>query len=252
MQREAMEARAKELERLIAEAEKEIEEAPDGEILCWREHGDDKWFVVKNGKRNYIRKKDRSLAEDLAYKKFRNYQIKTWKHELAVLKTETERMPKKTLVNLLKNAAMADLLQKHLTNGWKWALELYDTNPFHPEERKYKSSGGTLVRSKAELIICSLYEKYMVPYRYECKLDVGGHIFYPDFTLCHPQTGSLFLHEHFGMMGNSQYVDDTFRKLRLYNQNGWIMTQNLLISAESQDHPLEIQVVENMIRSTFC
>ena len=92
----------------------------------------------------------------------------------------------------------------------------------------------------------------MVPYRYECKIQIGGHTFYPDFTLCHPQTGAIYLHEHFGMLGNSQYSEEVFKKLRLYNQNGWIMMQNLLISGESAESPLEVQTVENMIRGTFC
>ena len=252
MQKEAMEARAEELVRLITEAEQEVEAAPEGEIVCWREHGVDKWYHVKNGKRVYIRKSDRSLAEALAYKKYKGFQIVAWNHELAVLRMETKHAPKKPLSKLLKNAAMADLLQEHLNDGWKWALEDYETNPLYPEEKKYRSAGGTLVRSKSELIICGLYEKYMVPYRYECRIQIGGHTFYPDFTLCHPQTGTIYLHEHFGMLGNSQYSEEVFKKLRLYNQNGWIMMQNLLISGESAESPLEVQTVENMIRGTFC
>ena len=246
-----MEARAEELEKLIAEAQQEVKDAPEGEIQCIQDKGRERWYRSIDGKKRYISQKDRSLAEALALKKYRKYQIREWTQERDLLNKGIAMDRKRTANALLRNPIMADLLSDHLDPGKKWAIEPFQSNPLYPEQKIYISQGGVRVRSKSEWMICSIYERYKIPFRYECQLMVGGHVFYPDFTVRHPQTNKIFIHEHFGMMDDPDYYEKTMGKLRIYNNNGWLMMQNLLISSESSAEPIDIRLVERMIYGCF-
>lgn len=251
MQREAMEARAEELRKMIASAQQEIGSAPEGEIICIRDKTRDRVYCVRYGKRTYINKKDRKRAKALALKKYRKYQVQEWTQELALLEMELRQDKSRSTRTLLKNPIMRELLSDMLNEGIRWAHEAYPSNLAYPEQKIYTSAGGMKVRSKSEWMICSIYERYKIPFRYECALEVGGHTYYPDFTIRHPRTGALYIHEHFGIMDDDHYLDDALNKLRIYVRNGWLPMDRLLITSESLSQPFDIRQMEHMIYGIF-
>ncbi len=132
-----------------------------------------------------------------------------------------------------------------------WATEPYDRNNSHPENLKFKTSNGYLVRSKSELIIDNLLSMNKIPFRYECSLNLNGIIIYPDFTIKHPVSGVIFYWEHFGMMDNPTYVNNATSKLHTYISNGIYPTINLITTYETKNNPLDTNLVEEMIRYYF-
>ena len=65
----------------------------------------------------------------------------------------------------------------------KWINEPYKKNTYLPEQRKYASISGMKFRSKSEVIIANLLEKYHLPYRYDAVLTMGGQTLCPDFII---------------------------------------------------------------------
>lgn len=132
-----------------------------------------------------------------------------------------------------------------------WATAPYNKNTNHPETLKYKTSSSYFVRSKSELIIDNMLTLNKIPFRYECCLDLNGIIVYPDFTIKHTKTEKIYYWEHFGMMDDPSYAQNAISKLQNYIAHGIYPTINLIITFETKDNPLNIDMIENIIKFYF-
>ncbi len=63
------------------------------------------------------------------------------------------------------------------------------------------------------------------------------------------RTRKEFYWEHFGLMDNFEYAQNTAGKLRLYAENNIFPGQNLIITMETQAEPLTTKIVEMMIKA---
>ena len=93
--------------------------------------------------------------------------------------------------------------------------------------------------------------KYGIPFRYECALELGNRVIYPDFTLLHPKTGKKFYWDHFGLMDDLNYCHNTSMKIQLYSINGIIPSIDLIMTFETKEHPLYIEQVEAIVEQYF-
>ena len=91
-----------------------------------------------------------------------------------------------------------------------------------------------------------------VPFRYECALQLGETIIYPDFTIKHPKTGQIYYWEHFGRMDDPAYYHKPFHKLQLYTMHEIVPSIQLITTYETKKHPLSIEEVDDIIRKNFC
>ncbi len=124
----------------------------------------------------------------------------------------------------------------------------YDRSPKYPEQLIHKTAAGVMVRSKSEAIIAMLLHTHKIPFRYECALSLNNVTIYPDFTIHHPLTGQIYYWEHFGMMDNPTYSQNTCSKLQLYATNGIYPTIQLITTFETKENPLDSEYVEALIR----
>ncbi len=127
----------------------------------------------------------------------------------------------------------------------------YDQNPLFPEQRIHKCASGHLVRSKSEAIIDMVLYTNQVPFRYECALTLGKTVIYPDFTIRDPSSGKTYYWEHFGMMDQPSYAARTFSKLQLYTSFQIIPSIQLITTYETQEHPLNTETAEALVRQYF-
>ena len=139
-------------------------------------------------------------------------------------------------------------LSQELSN---WMNCPYEHNTSHPENLIYKGVANTLLRSKSEVLIDMLLHTHKIPFRYECALQLGHSVIYPDFTIRHPLTGNLFYWEHFGLMDNSAYLENAMSKLHLYATHGIIPGIQLITTYETKDHPLNPEIIEKYIEYFF-
>lgn len=152
------------LERQIGELEKRIKKYPKGKLICCKSDDHVKWYLSENGERQYIPKKKRKFAEQLALKRYEKLKLQ------------------QLLETYFKNAVQ---------EFEEWMHQNYETNTFHQEQLIHKTCSGIYVRSKSEAMILMLLEQSHIPYRYESKLHLGNRDIYPDFTLIHPKTGKM-------------------------------------------------------------
>lgn len=132
-----------------------------------------------------------------------------------------------------------------------WLADNSEQSPKHPENLKFKTRSGIFVRSKSESMICSVLEAHNIPFKYEYALHLDGKTLYPDFTIMHPVTGEIWYWEHLGMMDDEEYAAKAFSKLNFYNRHQIVIGQNLILTTETVDTPLDEATIENMVALYF-
>jgi len=74
---ERIEKEHKRLKDKIDAIQKQLKSMPKGEIQCVQDGEFQRWYLKESGKRTYISKKKRALAEKLAIKKYLSTLLKS-------------------------------------------------------------------------------------------------------------------------------------------------------------------------------
>ncbi|MCQ4636749.1 hypothetical protein NE619_08400 [Anaerovorax odorimutans] len=136
-------------------------------------------------------------------------------------------------------------------NPADWAARSYARNTVHPESLIYESEGGLLTRSKAESEIATVLEREQIVFRYEPRLLLGKHCYYPDFCAVHPVHRKQIFWEHFGKMDDPEYAADAMEKLRVYAQWGYKLGDNLIMTWETKAFPLTFKHIKERVDTYF-
>jgi hypothetical protein len=100
-------------------------------------------------------------------------------------------------------------------------------------------------------IIADKYYKLGIPYKYEKPLVVSKQTkritIRPDFTTLNKRTRIQRYHEHLGRMDDPQYVQKALEKIRLYEENGIFIGEQLILTFESSEKPLDHRELELLI-----
>ena len=115
----------------------------------------------------------------------------------------------------------------------------------------YYTMKGERVRSKSEKIIADSLYKKGVPYHYELPLELNycnrTIVVYPDFTVLNKRNGKKYILEHLGMMDKPSYYEGAMRKLDIYEKNGILLGEGLILTHETSGNPLDINVLERYV-----
>lgn len=260
----------KELNRLnhyIAQYSSEIEQLPEGKLIVSQNnvhnHIYSKWYVNHTGHKDgttYLSQDNENnykLAEKLARKKYLTCILKESIAQRNALSTYLRhlRKAKEGSQKILANSDYRKLLKSSFIPQQEelkmWVSEEYIPNPYHPEGRKFPSPSGHILRSKSETIIDMALSMHKIPFRYESPLQIDQTIYYPDFTIRHPETGQFYYWEHFGLVDQQDYLNGCLQKLRCYIRNGIIPTVNLITTYESNEYPLSPALIEALIQYYF-
>lgn len=234
-----------------------LKKMPKGELRCSKNGQNYKWFDYAGEKRKYIYKKDREFAQQLALKKYYTYELEDATKEQKAISAYLSKSPnpRKSEKLLSDGTGYKELLQPFMTpineELNRWVSEKYEKNMNHQENLKFKTSKGYYVRSKSESMIDKILTINRIPFRYECMLNLGGLIMYPDFTIRHPKNGEYFYWEHFGMMDNPSYASGAITKLHSYVSNNIYPTINLITTYETKDNPLDMETIEEIVNKYF-
>lgn len=71
---------------------------------------------------------------------------------------------------------------------------------------------------------------------------------YPDFTILNMKTRKEVIWEHFGMMDDLIYVEKALKKITMYEQQGIFLGEDLILTYESQNMPLNSKMVRRVIK----
>jgi hypothetical protein len=255
-----MRSRAKDLEELIRMKEGDLANAPVGKISICSGRGKRYYYYSadkpKGRKKKYLKKDELELAGQLAQ---RDYDERVVKYAMDELKTVN------TLINKYERGTCEDIYgrlslpRRELVTPFympdedyvrKWLSEPYTGLGFEEGDPELYSEGGLRVRSKNEIIAADIYDKYGIPYKYECPLYLKGYgIAYPDFTLLNVRQRKVYYQEIMGKMTESGYADTNIAKIHAYERNGLIQGKNLILSFDTKAHPLLPKDIESVIKN---
>ena len=116
------------------------------------------------------------------------------------------------------------------------------------DELEIITENGEKVRSKSEKILADKFKSMGIPYAYEqpVLLKEYGYVL-PDFKILNKKNRKEYYWEHFGMMDDSEYAEKTIKKLESYEKNGIFPGKNLIMTFETQQHPLNMRIVSKNI-----
>lgn len=246
------------LDQQISQLKNQIATLPEGKLVCTRNSNRYKWYQSDGHTCTYIPKKNQRLAEQLATKKYLSLSLEdaiAEKRAIQYYLNHHHSDTEKTKLLLLKNPEFKKLLSPYFKplsqELFIWTQSDYPHNPKFPEQLIHKSISGNLLRSKSEAMIDMLLYTKKIPFRYECELQLGDIILYPDFTIRHPRTGELYYWEHFGMMDHPSYSKKVPSKLELYISHQIIPSIHLITTYETKENPLCIEAISKLIEYYF-
>jgi len=253
---ERIEKEHKRLKDKIDAIQKQLKSMPKGEIQCVQDGEFQRWYLKESGKKTYISKKKRTLAEKLTLKKYLSTLLKSLKQEKTAIEFYLRHHKTNQAEQFLEPTSpyyklLLPFFDSQNEDYQKWMTDDYERNTKYPEQLIYKASSGNYVRSKSEMMIDMFLHINKIPFRYECALQLGEISIYPDFTVRHPITGEIYYWEHFGMMDDPNYCRNAYLKLQTYTSNGIIPTVHLIMTFETKEHPLGSDMIEEIIEYYF-
>lgn len=207
-----------------------------------------------DGRRNYIRKDDLDQARtriqhdyDVAVNKaienaLRSVDSFMKKYDFSVVTEVYEHLcdARKCMVTPIIPSTASFIEQ------WKNKMP-GNMNPF-PEKGNFITDNGEYVKSKSEKILADLFGKMRIPYVYEPKYTLAsGKTVYPDFALLNVRKRKTVYLEHLGLITDGEYATKALKKLDLYEKNGLRIGEDIIITMESDDSPLDVKYIEKMI-----
>ncbi|MBO4478007.1 MAG: hypothetical protein J5757_06730 [Lachnospiraceae bacterium] len=228
----------------------------EGSVRVTSSHGCQQYYFWRQGASDeeYIPTKDKEFAHKLIQ---REYDRKVLK-KLQKLKKEMIRFlchynvkgVDETYERLCKGRQSVitpvDLTDEMFVERWR-EMNPGGQNPY-PEGGRYETEGGELVRSKSEKIIADTLHRMNIPYQYEPQICVSGNrFFYPDFVCLNVDKRKTIYWEHLGLPNASEYATKNYTKLETYERNGILLGDNLILTLESPDYPLDTGLIRKKI-----
>lgn len=246
-----------ELEKKIANEKKELAKLPDGNLQIYKIGDLYSWYVsnpTEKKKRVYLPKSERELAEKLAYKGYLKKQIIDDSENLRAMKyylnnySEGKRAEKYINKNSEFKYLLYSRIGKNDNTINEWLHDINTGKPKNPENLRYNTKAGVIVRSKSEQIIVSHLVDHNVPFKYEERLFYNGYNIYPDFMIMNPRTHEIYIWEHLGMMDNDEYRNKNIRKINDYAKLGFNLGEKLIITCETIASGLDEFLVDFYIK----
>ncbi len=248
---------ADEIDRLLKKAEKRLSKKDtkiDGSITYSKRKSGYQYYLLTDEKRSYIKKENMDIVQYEFQMEYDNRIKDILMEQKAAInrflsKYNVEAIQgaytklngaKKVFVNPL---AMTD--EQYAAN-WK---KLYEGNANnYPKKAEFITNRGESVRSKSEKIIADMFEKYGVIYSYEPKLEISeGKYVFPDFAILDVKNRKTIFWEHLGIIDDGEYASKNLAKIREYEAAGFELGEDLIITMESQDKPLDTKEIRKKI-----
>ena len=213
---------------------------------------------ISKVKIEYI-KRDSTLAKELANKQYYTKLKVTVRNNLNQLKRFINKYQENKIDEIYDSLSderkrLVTPLQLSIKEQVRiWDEEEYEKNNSYPENLRYETDQGDLVRSKSEVIIANILYKHRkdIIYKYEKPLslviDGRERQVHPDFSIINIHTGRITYWEHAGLMDDAHYATEFVRKMNAYVYNGLIPGKDVIVSYETQELPLDIGVVKKMV-----
>ena len=250
--------RTKKIDKRIGELKKRLMGLPEGKFILAQNGKHYKWYVSDGKNKTYIPKGNIEYAQQLAYKHLLTLQITNLINERKALqayqKYRDEKLLKKEK-DCFTNPEFLKLLSPYLTkqqlSAQKWMNKHYPQNTKYPEFLKHNTANGNVVRSKSESMIEQMLCEHNLAFHYEEPMNLGELEYHPDYRIAHPITGKIYIWENVGMIDKPDYLRKFILRFQDYIANGYIPGVNLILTFETEEHPLTTEQIEKIIEMYF-
>lgn len=242
----------------------ELKYLPEGKLVVKHSRGKDRYYHYKPSKtpgvkatETYLGVKDEKLIVALSRRRFIEESILVIQEIINCGESYYDNCPEYNPTQILQKLPAAyrnldysrDLDLMDNKKGSTWMNEDYPRHELYRENLIHTTQNGLRVRSKSESIIAGILETYDVPFRYEALLKLDGNDYYPDFTILNPQDNRVIYWEHFGMVDKEEYAESMYRKMENYIKHGILQGDNLIVTMETKDSPLNARKIRNIIKA---
>lgn len=246
--------RQEQLKGVLRKLESVMTNLPEGRLrISDRRCGTPQYFHVdktEDGRDAYLTEKDFKLVKALANKAYLVKLERECREELAAIEKALLILrkgdPEGVYAGLhpARRALVKPLMLTDDEFVRRWEAYEYEESDFRPEEKKFSTKKGDLVRSKSEAMIADMYYDLGIPYKYECPLTMkSGTTYYVDFACLRISDRTVLYHEHFGKMDDPGYVRRNMKKIDEYMKNGIFDGKNLILTMESESYPINMKVL---------
>ncbi len=258
-----LEQQLKEIDELIRISNRnlsKLKDVPDIRVNVGKSNGCDQYYFVGDDKSNcpklkYSKVSDRKLVKRIVQ---RDYEVAINKKLLDMRKRLDKFLRAYDLDDIQKEFMKLPYAKRKLITPLvesdeqyieRWLLEHEGGQNTYPEEGQFITAKGERVRSKSEKIIADMFDKYQVPYKNEPMLklqDLG--IVYPDFIVLNVRQRKTYYWEHLGKISEPGYAVKNLNRILSYEKSGYLQGDNLIITMESMERPLDMRIVEKKIK----
>ncbi len=211
---------------------------------------------LESGKRKYLRKNKLNEIRPIIQKEYERKLNNELHSQLSRVKSFLKNYDISMITDVYSKTcdAKRSLITPIIMPDEEYIEKWFHDNPSgqntYPVKVTFETMNGENVKSKSEKIIADMLLKEGIPYVYEPRLSLDGGIYkYPDFATLNIGTRKTIYWEHFGRLSDEGYCLSNFNKLMIYERNGIVLGDNLIITMESEDMPLEIRSVKENIKS---
>lgn len=230
----------------------------DGKLVVAKRDNKNQFYVKyeNSSKRVYLKKEDSLLRDKLAMNKYYGDLAIFVDRRLKLLKNLRKNY-ENNIFEIFDNLGLPhDSKCKPFDVGpskrfEEWKNEKYEAGKYDPDLIFYRTKKDEIVRSKSEKIIADFLFDAGIEYRYEKPLKINGYSFRPDFTFYSEKFDKVVYWEHFGMAGVDNYEKRNFSKINFYQQNGLVLGDNLILTFEGDNLPLNMTVIKSIISKYF-
>ena len=244
------------LGQLISEKTLEVKNAPQGTISAKVNKGNNQYYYHsfgENSELRYLTLDDRSFATAVAQRQYDEKVIKAATKEGYHLQGLIRLYESGTVEDIYdslapaRKALVTPILIPDEEFVRNWLAQPYEGLGFEEGFPLYVTDSGLRVRSKSEIAIANKYEALGIPMRYEKPVFLKGWgTVYSDFSLLNVRLRKEYIHEHLGMMDDSEYVEENVAKIKAYERNGYFPGKNLILTFETRGQPFDAKRIADI------
>ena len=260
-----LEQEKEELEKLLRTMKKANKKVPEGSLRIIRSKGKYPQYYhyqsedEKQEKRlRYLSKREMKLVQKLAQKQYDMDVMECLDRRIGAIRSFLGQYKVADIQAIYENLSedrkvlVSPVIKTDEMFECEWRESIWANSNDFPKEIEFYTEAGESVRSKSEKILADGFLRMGIPYVYEPELEFAdGSRIYPDFALLHKRKRKTIYFEHFGMMDYPEYSERTIKKIAKYEENGYWFGDNFLCTFETSENPLDMRIVEKMLKHFF-
>ena len=260
---EELRQRMRYLKKVQAKLEKRLADAPEGSLVVNRKGNTVSvgFYHLLRGQREYLEQSRKEEIRKLAQKEYDQKALRRTKEEIKMIQRLISYLEMPKLEDVYdrckpeKQEYIDPVILSDEEFRQAWLAQKFIQKDQNDGKHIFPTERGDMVCSKSEGMEADymFYHKYDYKYEKQVELiDRGRRTWrYPDFTILDPVTRKEVIFEHFGMVDDENYARNMFDKIRLYEENGYIIGQNFLFTFETAEHPFTMDQFIRILEARF-